>query len=123
MPISYIADMERGRVRITVTAPVTVGEFTAALDRQLADGVWTCARVVDFGETAPPTLSRDMQLFIAHMRRLVERHGPRGPVAIVARSQPGVNAAHLYRQFSGRPDRQVDVFGSAAEADAWLDRI
>ena len=123
MPVTYTTDTDRRRIRIAPMDPVTLYELTATVDRQFFDGTWTFGVVVDLRLIHRATPATDVQQFAAHLRGFVDHYGPRGPVAIVAREAATVSAAHVYAHFSDKPDPHVDVFWSAEDADAWLDRL
>ena len=123
MPVVYATDTKRRRIRIAPTEPVTLPELTATIDRQFYDGMWTFGVFVDLRLIHRPTSPADVQGFAAHLRGFVEQHGPRGPVAIVAREPEALRAATTYAHFSGRPDPRVEVFWSTEDADAWLDQV
>ena len=126
MPVSYVADGARQRVRMTVSMPVSASEFIETADRQWTEGMWGVAGIIDLRGVHVPSLAEDLPAFVAHLRQLVDLHGPRGPVAIVARDADMLMAAHMAAHmsghFSGHSDSRVLAFKSPEEAEAWLDR-
>jgi hypothetical protein len=121
MPIAYVPDIARRRIRITLSEPVTLTEMTASVDRQCADGMWTFGVLLDLRLVRKPPSVANAQAFAAHIRAIAERHGPRGAVAMVAQDPVMLAGAQVYKHFSGKPDPHVEVFTSANDAEEWLD--
>jgi hypothetical protein len=123
MPVAYIPDIKRRRIRVTPADPVTLIEMVASVDRQCAEGMWTFGVVLDLRVIRKPPSIANAQAFAAHVRAIAERHGPRGPVAMVARDPVMFAGAKVYKHFSARPDPHLEVFWSADDAEAWLDGL
>jgi hypothetical protein len=120
MPLKYLRDDTRRRIRITLTDPVSVADLIASVERQFADGDWSYGLLVDgrgLLDTAKPT---DVREFVSRVRELIAAHGPRGPVAFVARKS-GVIAAAQLSNFLGGKAAFVEVFWDVDDALQWLD--
>ena len=120
MPIQYVTDDASRRIRVTLTDPLTVAELIASVERQLADGAWRYGLLVDARGTFPAPRPVDMRSFAARIRELVATHGPRGPIAIVARESGAIIGAHMYVFLSGNTE-SIEVFWDVDDARQWLD--
>jgi hypothetical protein len=47
MPIQYLLDDTKRRIRLVLADPITVAELLASVERQLADGAWSYGTLVD----------------------------------------------------------------------------
>jgi hypothetical protein len=120
MPITYVCDDARRRYRITLTEPVTARDVIASLDRQVADGAWAYGAIVDTRSPFVPPSQSDMKGFVSRIRELVAQHGPRGPIAIVAKESTQIATAQMYLFFGGKTP-SIEVFWHLDDAQQWLD--
>ena len=120
MPLEYVRDDTRRRIRITLTDPVAVADLVASVERQLADRAWSYGLLVDgrgLSDRAKPT---DVREFVSRVREQTAAHGPRGPVAFVARKSEVIGAAQIYNFLGGKTEF-VEVFWDIDDAQRWLD--
>jgi hypothetical protein len=61
-----------------------------------------------------------MRAFVAGVRELIVAHGPRGPVAVVAREGGAISSAQMYNIFGGKTE-SIEVFWDLDDAEQWLD--
>jgi hypothetical protein len=120
MSIHYACDDARRRYRITLREPVDAADVIASVDRQATDGAWQYGLLVDTrtGFTTPS--QTDMKAFVARIRQVVATHGPRGPIAIVAKESTQIATAQMYLFFGGKTEF-IEVFWALEEAQRWLD--
>jgi hypothetical protein len=119
--VTYARDDERRRIRVAVADSVTLPELIAIVDRQASEGTWTYGILYDVRSLADPPSLDDMQAMLAHVRQLANEHGPRGPVAIAARSADTVGTALMYAHRAGN-DLRLEVFWDTEDAERWLDQ-
>jgi hypothetical protein len=120
MPIHYERDDAIHRLRVTLTDPLTVAELLASVERQFDDGAWRYGLLVDARSTFRTPQPMDMRSFVSSVRELATLHGPRGPIAIVAKESGAIVGAQMYR-FFGRKMEIVETFWDLADAQQWLD--
>ena len=120
MPFQYVRDDVTRRVRIMLSGPITVAELIASLERQLAEGTWLYGVLVDARSIPDGLTPPDVRLFVSRVRELVDAHGPRGPVAFVAKEAGLIGSAQKSVFFSGKTDF-LEVFWDISEANLWLD--
>ena len=119
MPFHYMRGDARRRIALTLTDPLTVIELVATAERQLADGAWQYALLVDARATFIALEPMNMLLFVSRLRELVAVKGPRGPVAVVTQKSAAVSA-QMYRFFGGKTE-SFEVFWDPEDAHQWLD--
>jgi hypothetical protein len=119
MPFHYRRDDARRRITLTLTDPLTVTELVATAERQVADGGWQYALLVDARATFVALEPMNMLLFVSRLRELVAVKGPRGPVAVVTQKSAAVSA-QMYRFFGGKTE-SFEVFWDLEDANQWLD--
>jgi hypothetical protein len=119
MPIQFERDDVNRRLRTTLTDPLTVTELIASVERQLADGAWRYELLVDARRTYPSPQSIDMRSFASRVGELVDAHGPRGPIAIVANASGAISGAQMYMFFANKTEL-VEVFWDLDDAKQWL---
>lgn len=122
MPFQYARDDIRHRVNIILTSPVTLAELVASVDRQFADGAWRYGVLADGRRILRGLPPREIPLLVSHVRELVAAHGPRGPVAFVAKESEAISAAQIYLVLGGKAIDDLEVFWDPDEARQWLDR-
>lgn len=120
MPVQHVQDDSARRLRVTATDPVTAGDFISSVERQFLDGAWSYGLLVDARTLANPPPAAGIQAFVHRVLELTAAHGPRGPVAIVARQSAMISAAHKYVYFGGNSGSEV--FWDLADAEHWLSR-
>jgi hypothetical protein len=120
MPLQYECDDVRRRIRVTLTDPVTVAELLVSVERQFADGAWAYGLLIDARSTFRAPQPAEMRSFVSGVQELVAAHGPRGPIAIVAREAGAIIGAQLYDFFSQKMEG-VETFWDIDDAQRWLD--
>jgi hypothetical protein len=120
MPFQYIRDDTARRITIAISDPVTPTELIDTLDRQLTEGTWSYATLVDARGLVTAPTPGEMRAFVAHLHTLNVDHGPRGPIAIVARAAGAVAGGQIYTILSDKADRAVEVFWALDDAERWL---
>jgi hypothetical protein len=120
MPIQYQLDDINRRIRLTLTDPVTVADFLASVECQLANGAWSYGTLVDARIPFTAPRASDMREFVAGVRELIQTHGPRGPVAVVTRESGAISSSQMYNVFGGKTE-SIEVFWDLDDAQQWLD--
>lgn len=120
MPLHYVQDDAQRRIRVTVTEPFTVADLIGSVERQLADGAWRYGTLVDARAPSVAFSGSDLQLLASRVSELVAAHGPRGPVAVVARDPRTISSAQRH-VFSAGKIYSIDVFWDLEEGQRWLD--
>lgn len=115
----HYRDDQRQRIRWTASAPLQLAEVMALLDRQIVDGGWRYALVIDLRQGALAGADRDA--LFAHIQALTLTHGAHGPVALVARDFEVVGGAEVFARRSAAKMQDVQVFWDVDDADNWLD--
>jgi hypothetical protein len=122
MPFDYAKDDAARRIRLTLRTPLALDELLASVDQQLADGAWQYGLLVDARALVTPPLAANVQQLFNHIAALAAMHGPRGPVAIVARASGGIAGAQMFVSMDkDRTQLGLEVFWDMAEAEHWLD--
>jgi hypothetical protein len=120
MPLTYVRDDRGRRINITLTTPVTVADLVASVERQFAEGAWGYGVLADARLMSRALEVPEIRTLVSRVQTLVTAHGPRGPVAFVARQSQVIGAAQIYRMFGG--DRgALEVFWDPRDAQQWLD--
>jgi hypothetical protein len=120
MPTQYEQDDAKRRIRVTVTGTLTIGDLLELLERQLAGGGWRYGLLVDARAPLVPASTGEMQSFASRLTDLVAAHGPRGPVAVVARDPRMIGSIQRHA-FSAAKIQSIEVFWDLEEAQRWLD--
>jgi hypothetical protein len=121
MPVQFDRDDVARRLRHTITSPISAAELIATVERQLAEGAWSYGLLVDARAMSVPPAPSELRLLVLRVSELVAAHGPRGPIAFVARHAAAIGSVHVYLFLGGRTD-SLEVFWDLPEAKEWLDR-
>lgn len=119
MPYGYGRDDQHRRIRVTIDDTCTFDDLIASVHRQLTEGAWGFALLVDARGMSTPPEPENVRSFVTYVRGLVAAHGPRGPIAIVARASGAVAGAQIYKVFGDK--RDLEVFWDLGDAQKWLD--
>jgi hypothetical protein len=119
MPVEFLRDDERRRVRVTLLGAVSIDAMKAILDRQIIEGAWTYGLFYDVRSLTALPSAADAHEGLEHLRKTVESRGPRGPVALVARDAGAIGFAQRYGMRAGTL-LQMEVFWDVDEAERWL---
>ena len=120
MPFHYVREDSRRLVKVTVIDPFTLAEFVELTERQLAEGAWPFAMLVDGRGMVTPPQPADIRRFVACIREVIAANGPRGPIAFVAKESNVIGRAQMYSALGGRVE-SIEVFWHLDEARRWLD--
>jgi hypothetical protein len=120
VPVEFDRDDANRRLKMTVTDPITLSELIASAERQLAEGAWSYGTLIDARGIVVALPPDDIRSLVTHVRELVATHGPRGPIACVARQAKAIASVQIYMLFGGKTDA-LEVFWDLAEAREWLD--
>ena len=123
MPVAYLPDETRQRVIITLTGEVPVDQLIAMLSVQIRDGTWTWSALYDGTKRMGAFASAEIHRLAEAANELANRHGPRGPVAIVRPTDAGYGTARMFSMLSLRHAVAVEVFRDLASAESWLDSM
>jgi hypothetical protein len=119
MSLEYVCDDTKRRIRITLSEPFTFDDLVASVERQFADGAWRHGLLIDTRAPSHTPLPSEIRSFASRIAALVAVHGPRGPIAIVAKTASAVSSAQL-AAFFGRVE-SIEVFWDLDDAEQWLD--
>lgn len=120
MPLEYAQDDAKRRIRITLTDPFTVADMIGSVERQLADGGWRYGSLVDARAQTVPVKVSDIRLFTSRVSELVVAHGPRGPIALIARDAGTIGGAQMHAVLAGK-NETLEVFWDLDDGQRWLD--
>jgi len=120
MPCQYVREDSQRLIKVTVADPFTLAEFDLLTKRQLAEGVWPFAMLVDARAMVTPPQAADVRLFVASIQEAIAANGPRGPIAFVAKESIVIGRAQMYATLGGRAEA-IEVFWHIDEAQRWLD--
>ncbi len=114
MPIAITRDDEQRRITVIVSDPWSVEEIAIAVDRQLAEQVWTYGTLYDLRGSNWVPSEADVLWLVKRGQQQVARHGARGAVAVLL---DGNNQADLLRKLRGvrrrtQPSHRGGVRGS-----------
>jgi hypothetical protein len=121
VPIQYARDDATQRIRLTLTDPFTAADAIASVERQLADSAWHDGLLVDMRAQSAPAGPGDVRSFSSRVGELVAAHGPRGPIAIVARDASPIASAQLHVVFAEKTE-SIEVFSTLRSSSRALDR-
>lgn len=117
-PFTYACDAPRRTIRVVARRRLTVDEVVGIIDRQCDEGRWSFGILYDLRRVDEALSKEDAMRVAEHARNAGLVHGPRGPVALVARTEM-VAARQIYAIRTKR-SMQVEVFWDVDEAEAWL---
>ena len=123
MPVAYLPDAAQQRVIITLTGTVPIAQAIALLSLQVADGTWAWSALYDGTQLVQAFSSAEIQRFAEAANELANRHGPRGPVAIVRPTDVGFGSARMFSMLTARHAVAIEVFRDLASAERWLDSV
>lgn len=113
----YIRDPARHRISITAHQPLDGHDLIAIVERQLREDAWTYRVLYDVRGHEGIRLEEAIEV-AEHVEVCVGIHGPRGPVAVCARTMDIVVGGQL--DAFGGADR-IEVFTDREKAEQWLD--
>lgn len=110
---------------MTVTARerLTPADWLAMVERQIADGCWSYASLVDLRDLDHPPSERDVSVIVEKLGLLVRENGPRGPVAVVVDTLAVYGMARMFGMRADAeevPSYTYAVFVDPDEAERWL---
>jgi len=123
VPLHYERDDERQRILILTTGHVTTEEVLAAVERQAEEGTWSYSVLYDVRAGKNTPTSDDLRRVVMRVGMLTARHGPRGPVAMVADKPHMSRMARAYSNLGELTALDVQVFTRLEDAEEWLDRM
>ena len=123
MPLTYTKDDACRRVVITAAGTVARQDLLALVQSQLDDGSWSYACVYDTRGRSEPATTQDVQEAVAFWRHMIQIHGARGPVALVADAGVGYGMARMFALLGDDSSIPVAIFPDLASAEAWLDSL
>lgn len=121
MPIAINRDDEQRQITVIVSDPWSVEEIAIAVDRQLAEQVWTYGTLYDLrGSTWVPS-EADVLWLVKRGQQQVARHGARGPIAVLLDANNQVALLRKYAEYGAEHSHlTVRVFDDPAAAASWL---
>jgi hypothetical protein len=119
----FARDDERRRLRVTLKRTLGAAELISIVDRQVEENAWSYGTLYDLRLLDRAIDRRSAIEVAAHVQKVAEQHGRRGPVAIVTRKVDVVAAGHAYALDSTRQGRAVEVFWDIDDAERWLSNV
>ena len=120
-PFEYHRDDTHRRLRVIAHRALRPEDFLAISQRQVAEGAWTYGVVYDLRGVGGLTTSPNQPNLIAeHVREQTDRHGKRGPVAVVTPPSNAFGIAKGYAYFARHQGFLVEAFCDMSEAEEWL---
>jgi hypothetical protein len=121
MPIRYERDDAHQLIRITAEGDVSGEEWVSGPRRQAAEGCWHYALLLDIRNEVS-TLASGPTVWdsTALVQQLTQKHGQRGPIAIVASNAHTQAMAQMYSATTHAVLPNMRLFGRVSDAEAWL---
>lgn len=121
MPIAITRDDEQRRITVIVSDPWSVEEIAIAVDRQLAEQVWTYGTLYDLRGSNWVPSEADVLWLVKRGQQQVARHGARGAVAVLLDGNNQADLLRKYAEYSAEHSHlTVGVFEDPSEARQWL---
>lgn len=121
MPIAINRDDEQRRITVIVSDPWSVEEIAIAVDRQLAEQVWTYGTLYDLRGSSWVPSEADVLWLVKRGQQQVARHGARGPIAVLLDANNQVALLRKYAEYGAEHSHlTVGVFDDPATAASWL---
>ncbi len=122
MPITFLLDEPRRRLRTTVEGPASVDEVASHFQTLVREKLVGHADVVDAREAkGPGWFSADVRR-MAELVRTMGGAGPVGPRAILVSSSAAFGMVRMLSVLLN-PWMTVEVFRDPASAEEWLDLV
>jgi len=123
MPLAYERDDRRRRLIAVPSGTLTLEHCLEFLDRQAAEGTWSYAVLYDGRARTAVLESAELVRLVSRTAILSKQHGPPGALALVRADAAGIGSARMFEIFSDQSGRQVGVFTTIEEAEAWLNEV
>ena len=121
MPIAINRDDDQRRITVTVSDPWSVEEIAIAVDRQLAEQVWTYGTLYDLRGSKWVPSEADVLWLVKRGQQQVARHGARGPVAVLLDGNSQADLLRTYAEYGAEHSHlTVGVFDDLSAAGQWL---
>ena len=115
--LQMVRDPERPRVIVKPSPDgTTLTMCERAAQQRAQDGTWGIGTLIEAGAMVASLL--DAQLLAEHTAAIVQRHGPRGPIALVAPDEGQFEIATTWARCSAVPTPRP--FRTHPEAVGWL---
>ena len=118
MPIDYALDEKNQILRLTTSQPLTIADADAMLVRQVADGVWGIAILVDARRAV--LTSEQARAHFEQVQKMASQHGPHGPVAVATHDGEDIRTLQAYKFRSQQAGLPMQVFRDPGDAERWL---
>ena len=115
---TYACDAGARIIRVVARQTLTVDDVLAIMDRQVAEGRWSFGILYDLRRVDAALPKQEAAQVAEHASTIGAANGPRGPVALVARTQ--MVAARQVYAIRTRRTMHVEVFWDVDEAQSWL---
>ena len=119
MPIRCTIDHVQRSVLAEAEAPLVLQDILAYLDRLVVEGAMPYPKLFDVSTAKPQLSDQDVMVLGARVSAYAA-FAPRGPLAIVARSDEAREAVRRFMNV-GRGERPAMMFDSIKAAREWLD--
>jgi hypothetical protein len=119
MPFEYRLDREKQILRLTTIEPLTIADAEAMVKRQVADGVWGIAILLD-ARRAVLTAEQAREHF-EQVQKMANQHGPHGPVAVATSDGVDIQTLQAYKFRSQHVGLAMQVFRDIGDAERWLE--
>jgi len=121
MPLHYARLDALRRVVLTADGEVTVDEWRAAVERQIAEGCWPYGLLYDARQRSNVHSTEEVRRIIDEVSSLIGQYGPRGPVAFVAAQPAAYGMARMYGILATDVPFTYEAFQDVDAAGRWLD--
>jgi hypothetical protein len=115
--IEFVFDDAHRRIHVEARGPFELADAIAVVEQQAIGGAWQYGAVIDVRVGLLPP--EDQSALLQCIEHLALKHGPRGPVALIAAD---LGVAQTYAWRSAHIGQRVKVFRDAFQAERWLDR-
>ena len=121
MAILYSRDDQRRLILVTTIGYVAPEDLLEVVERQAAEGTWRYRTVYDSSAGVNTPKREDLRRLVMRIGQLTAKHGPRGPVALVADSASLSKMAQVYQRLVELTGMDFHMFATLEEAEVWLE--
>lgn len=120
MPLDYSRDDQSRTIVLIAQGHVSMDAWRGAIGRQIAEGCWSYGLIYDGrGRTNEPSIEEANEA-LWEIDLWIRRHGPRGPVAFIAKDLPQYDLGRTYGSLAERLAFPVETFAHLEDARRWL---